>query len=82
MSFNPKGLLITVAYVAFLALAIRTNSAGTWDFVERIILWVVIALLTIATVTSMIRHRRFEPFGQDAAFREIGRWFHAILNHV
>jgi hypothetical protein len=81
MTFNPKGLLITAAYVAFLLLAIRTNSVGRWDFVERLVLWAVLALLTTATITSMIRHRRFEPFGQDAAFREIGRWFHAIVNH-
>jgi hypothetical protein len=82
MASSAKGLLIAAAYVVFLdALAIRRNSVGVWPFVERMVLWAAIALVTMATVASMIRHRRFEPLGQDAAFREIGRWFHAILKH-
>lgn len=34
----------------------------------------LLSLMIVATIISMIRHRRFEPFGQDAAFHEIGRW--------
>jgi hypothetical protein len=81
MTFNPKGLLVTAAYVHLLVIALRTDSVGTADFVERMVLWSVIVVLTVATIASMIRHYRLEPFGQDAAFREIRGWFSAIFKH-
>jgi hypothetical protein len=78
MRFNPKGLLLTAAYAALLILALRTDTIRAWDLAARTVTWAVLLLVTAATVTSMIRRRRFEPLGPRAAFREIGRWFHAI----
>jgi hypothetical protein len=42
---------------------VRTRSVSTTDFAERIVLWTVIVLATVATITRMIRRRRFEPLG-------------------
>ena len=79
MKFNPNSLIVTATYALLLLLAletlrVRTRSVSTVDFAERIVLWTVIVLVTVATITSMIRRRRFEPLGLGAAFREIERW--------
>ncbi len=81
MKFNPKGLLVTAAYVLLLILALRTRSVPMVDFAERMMLWTLLALMIVATITSMIRHRRCEPLGQDAAFHEIGRSLSVLVNH-
>jgi len=81
MKFNPKGLLVTAVYVILVMLVSQTRSVSTVDFVERMVLWTLLALIIVASITSMIRHGRFEPLGEDAAFREIGRWLSAIANH-
>ena len=74
MKSNTKGLLVTAFYVLLLEATVQTRSVSRVVFAARIVLWALLALMIVATITSMIRHRRFEPFGQDAAFREIGRW--------
>ncbi len=79
MKFNPNGLIVKASYALLLLLALetlklRTGSVSTLDFAERIALWAVIVLVTVATITRMIRRRRFEPLGLDAAVREIERW--------
>ena len=84
MKFNPNGLIVTATYALLLLLAletltVRTRSVWTVDFAERIVLWTVIVLATVATITSMIRRRRFEPLGLDAAFREMERWAEGIV---
>jgi hypothetical protein len=48
------------------------------DFAERIALWAVIVLVTVAIITSMIRRRRLEPLGLDVALREMERWGEGI----
>jgi len=84
MKFNPNGLIVTATYALMLFLAletltVRTRSGSTVDFAERIVLWTVIVLVILATITSMIRRRRFEPLGLDAAFREMERWAQGIV---
>ena len=82
MKFNPNGLIVTATYALLLLLALETlrvRSVSTVDFSQRIVLWTVIVLVTVATITSMIRRRRFEPLGLDAAFREIERWAQGIV---
>jgi len=84
MKLNPSGLIVTATYAVLLllaleALSVRTRSVSTVDFAERIVLWTVIVLVTVATITSMIRRRRFEPLGLDATFREIERWAERIV---
>jgi hypothetical protein len=78
MTSNTKGLLVTAFYVLLLEATMQTRSVSRVGFAARIVLWALLALMIVATITSMIRHRRFEPFGQDAAFREIGRWLRAL----
>jgi len=84
MKFNPNGLIVTATYALLLFLAmetltVRTRSVSTVDVAERLALWTVIVLVTVATITSMIRRRRFEPLGLDAAFREMERWAEGIV---
>ena len=84
MKFNPNGLIVTAAYgllllLALPTLAVRTGSVSTGKFAERIVLFTVIILVTVATITGMIRRRRFEPLGLDAAFREMERWAEGIV---
>jgi hypothetical protein len=84
MKFNPNGLIIRATYALLLllalqALTVRPRSVSTVDFAERIALWPVIVLLTVATITRMIRRRRFEPLGLDATFREVERWARGIV---
>ena len=74
MTSNTKGLLVTAFYVLLLEAMVQTRSVSRVGSAARIVVWALLALMIVATITSMIRHRRFEPFGQDAAFREIGRW--------
>jgi hypothetical protein len=78
MTSNTKGLLVTAFYVLLLEATMQTRSVSRVGFAARIVLWALLALMIVATITSMIRHRRFEPFGQDAAFREVGRWLRAL----
>ena len=84
MRFNPNGSIVTATYALLLLLAletlsgVRTGSVSTVKFAERIVLWTVIVLVTVATITWMIRRRRFEPLG-DAAFREMERWADGIV---
>jgi len=82
--FNPKGSIVTATYALLLLLAletlsVRTRSVSTVDFAERIVLGTVIVLVTAATITSMIRRRRFEPVDLDAALREMERWAEGIV---
>jgi hypothetical protein len=76
MKFNSNGSIVTATYALLLLLAletlsgVRTGSVSTVKFTERIVLWTIIVLVTVATITCMIRRRRFEPLGLDAAFRE------------
>jgi hypothetical protein len=84
MNFNPNGLIVKASYAVLLLLAfdtlvLRTPSVSTVNFAERIALWTVIVLVTVATTTSMIRRRRVEPLGLDAAFREMHRWAGGIV---
>ena len=85
MKFNPNGSIVTATYALLLLLALetlgvaRTGSVSTVKFAERIVLWTVIVLVTVATITCMIRRRRFEPLGLDAAFREMERWADGIV---
>jgi len=84
MKFNPNGIIVKVSYalllvLAFDTLALQTRSVSTVDFAERLALWTVIVLVTVATITSMIRRRRLEPLGLDAAFREMERWADGIV---
>jgi hypothetical protein len=84
MKFNPNGLIVTATYALLLLLAletltVRTRSVSTADFAERIVLWTVIVLVTVATIASMIRRRQFEPPGLGAAFREMERWAEGIV---
>jgi hypothetical protein len=85
MKFNPNGSIVTATYALLLLLAletlsgVRTGSVSTVKFAERIVLWTVIVLVTVATITCMIRRRRFEPLGLDAAFREMERWADGIV---
>ena len=85
MKFNPNGSIVKVSYallllLAFDTLALRAGSVSTMDFPERIVLWTVIVLVTVATIASMIRRRRLEPLGLDAAFREMERWAEGIVH--
>jgi hypothetical protein len=82
MKFNPNGLIVTAAYgllllLALQTLAVRTGSVSRGKFAERIVLFTVIILVTVATITGMMRRRRFEPLGLDAALRE--RWAEGIV---
>jgi hypothetical protein len=84
MKFNPNGLIVRATYALLLLLAletltVRTRVVSTPDFAERIVLWTVIVLVSVASITSMIRRRRFEPLGLDAAFREMERWAEGIV---
>jgi len=84
MKFNPNGLIVKVSYallllLAFDTLALRTRSVSTVDFAERLALWTAIVLVTVATITSMIRRRRLQPLGLDAAFREMEHWAEGIV---
>ena len=84
MKFNPNGFIVTATYALLLLLAletltVRTRSVSTFDFAARIVLWTVIVLVTVATISSMIRRRRFEPLGLDAVFREMARWAEGIV---
>jgi hypothetical protein len=84
MKFNPNGFVVTATYALLLLLAletlsVRTSSVSTVNFAERIALWTIVALLTVATITGMVRRRRFEPLGLDAAFREMERWAEGIV---
>jgi hypothetical protein len=85
MKFNPNGSIVTVTYALLLLLAletlsgVRTGSVSTVKFAERIGLWTVVVLVTVATITCMIRRRRFAPLGLDAAFREMERWADGIV---
>jgi hypothetical protein len=85
MKFNPNGSIVTATYALLLLLAletlsgVRTGSVSTVKFAERIVLWTVIVLVTVATITCMIRRGRFEPLGLDAAFREMERWADGIV---
>jgi len=74
MTSNTKGLLVTAFYVLLLEAMVQTRSVSRVGSAARIVVWALLALMIVTTITSMIRHRRFEPLGQDAAFREIGRW--------
>lgn len=86
MKFNPNGLIVRATYALLLLLAletltVRTRVVSTPDFAQRIVivLWAVIVLVSVASITSMIRRRRFEPLGLDAAFREMERWAEGIV---
>ena len=85
MKFNPNGSIVTATYALLLLLAletlsgVRTDSVSTVKFAERIVLWTVIVLVTAASITYMIRRRRFEPLGLDVAFREMERWADGIV---
>jgi hypothetical protein len=84
MKFNQNGLIVTATYGLLLLLAletltVRTRSVSTVDFAERIVLCTVIVLVTVATIISMIRRRRFEPLALDAAFHEMERWAEGIV---
>lgn len=84
MKFNPNGLIVTATYALLLLLAldtltVRTRPVSPVDVAERLVLWTVIVLVTVAAITSMIRRRRFEPVGLDAAFREMERWAEGIV---
>jgi hypothetical protein len=85
MKFNPNGSIVTATYALLLLLAletlsgVRTGSVSTVKFGERIVLWTVIVLVTAASITYMIRRRRFEPLGLDVAFREMERWADGIV---
>jgi hypothetical protein len=75
MKFNPNGSIVTATYAVLLLLAlealtgVRTDSVSTIKLAERIALWTVIVLVTVAILSCMVRRRRFEPLGLDAAFR-------------
>ena len=79
MKPNTKGLLVTAFYVLLLEATVQTRSVSRVGFAARILVLALLALMIAATVTSVIRHRRFEPFGQDAAFREMERWAGGIV---
>ena len=84
MKFNPNGMIVTATYALLLflgseTLRVRTRSVSTVDLAERIVLWTVIVVVTVATITHMIRRRRFEPLGLDAVFREMERWAKGIV---
>ena len=84
MKFDPNGLIVRASYavlllLAFDTLALRTRSVSTVNFAERVALWTVIVLVTVATTTSMIRRRRVEALGLDAAFREMERLAEGIV---
>jgi hypothetical protein len=84
MKFNPNGSIVTATYALSFLLALetltgRTGSVSRVTFAERIVLWTVIVLVTVATITRMIRRRRLEPLGLDAAFREMERWAAGII---
>jgi len=84
MKFNANGLIVPATYALLLLLALETltvriRSLSTVDFAERIVLSTAIVLVTVATITSMIRRRRFQPLALDAAFREMERWAEGIV---
>jgi hypothetical protein len=84
MKFNPNGLIVKASYalllvLAFESLKLRRPSVSTVHFAERIALWTVIVLVTVAIITRMIRRRRFEPLGLDSAFHEMERWGEGIV---
>ncbi|HEY3883561.1 MAG TPA: hypothetical protein VGL62_00030 [Vicinamibacterales bacterium] len=82
MTPNAKGLLVTAFYLLLFEAAAQTGTVSRVQFAARVALRAILLVLTVATVTGVIRHRRrFEPFGQDSTFREIGRWFAALANH-
>jgi hypothetical protein len=82
MMFSRNDLFVTDYFLLLLVfITVQTRSVSAANLAERIVQWAVLALLSVATIVSMVRHRRFEPFGQDAAFREIGRSLDAIVNH-
>ena len=84
MTLNPNGFVVTATYAVLLFLAletltVRTGPVSTVDVAARVALSTVIALVTVATIAGMIRRRRFQPLGLDAAFREMGRWADGIV---
>lgn len=87
MKLNPNGLIVAAAYALLLLLtmdAARTvsmhpRSASTIDLAVRAVFWAVLLLVTAATVTRMVRRRRLEPLGLDAALREMELWAAGIV---
>jgi hypothetical protein len=84
MKFNPNGSIVTATYALLFLLTLETlsgraGSVSTFKFAERIVLLTVIVLVTVATITCMIRRRRFEPLGLDAPFREMERGADGIV---
>ena len=79
MNSNTKGLLVTAFYVLLFEATVQTRSVSRIGFAARIVVLALLALMIAATVTTVIRHRRFELFGQDVAFREMERWADGIV---
>lgn len=85
MKPNPNGLIVAGSYALLLVLTLETLSGigrrtvSTADFAERTVFWAVILLVTAATIARMIRRRRLEPLGLDAALREMERWAEGIV---
>ena len=84
MRFDRNGFIVTAMYALLLLLAletlrVRARPVSMVTSGERIVLWTVSVLVTVVTITSMVRRRRFEPLGLDAAFREMERWANGIV---
>jgi hypothetical protein len=59
MTFNPKGLFVTAAFVIALLIALQSDAIHLLDSWYGYLEVILVAALSIATIVSMIRHRRF-----------------------
>ena len=73
MQFNPKALVATAISCVLFFVALAT--ANVSDHLLEGAIWVFIIGGSVVTVATMIRHGHAGPYGQDALFREVKRWF-------
>jgi steroid 5-alpha reductase family enzyme len=55
MKFNPKGLLVTVAFIALLVVAIATKTGGALDNLYSIGIGVVLLVSSVVIIAARIR---------------------------
>jgi hypothetical protein len=73
MKFNPKGLLVTAAWVLLILVAFEAHKVEAVDNLYTIALVVFVTMTSIAIVVARVRGRNVA--GQAGALREIQRWF-------
>ena len=72
MKFNPKGLIVTAAWILVLVTAFKTQTVSAVDNVYSIALGILLLVSSVAFVVARIRG--FNALGQAGALREIRRW--------